>query len=278
MQRILLFIFQYRVFFTFLLLELVSIALYVRNNSYTGAAFFNSTNQLAVSINRVTFGIKEYFSLRRTNQSLAEENRRLRQELQQLYQQKHYATDTTADTARINQYRFVTARVVNNSVSRFTNFLTIDRGLRDGLGPGMAVIGPEGVVGKIKVVSPRFSVVTSLLNVDVMVSARLKRTGHFGTAQWDGADPDYILFKYLPRHVQPLVGDTIVTTGYSGIFPEGLLIGTIAHAELPEGAPFYHIRVKLAQDFRRLAYVTVIQNQLLQELDSLELRVPDFDQ
>ncbi|MCS6973165.1 MAG: rod shape-determining protein MreC [Cyclobacteriaceae bacterium] len=278
MQRILLFIYQYRAFFTFLFLELISVALYVQNNSYTGARFFNSTNRLAVAINNFTYSIRDYFALRDINRTLAEENRLLREQLQQYRQGLLYARDPVIDSVRIHQYQFTSARVISNSVGRFTNFITIDRGLNDGVEPGMAVISPEGIVGKVKVSGNRFSVVTSLLNVDVMVSARLKRTGHFGTVQWDGVDPDYIPFKYLPRHVQPVVGDSIVTTGYSGIFPEDLMIGTIAEIQLAQGAPFYTIRVKLAQDFRRLSYVQVIRNRLLPEIDSLELRVPDFNQ
>lgn len=278
MQRILLFIYQYRAFFTFLILEFICIALYIQNNSYTGARFFNSTNRFTATINNLTYNVRDYFALRDVNRTLAEENRRLREQLQQYIQQKNYAGDTAVDSARILQYEFISAKVVNNSVSRFTNFITIDRGMQDGVMPDMAVISPEGVVGKVKVSGNRFSVVTSLLNVDVMISARLKRTGHFGTVQWDGSSPDYTLFKFLPRHVRPVRGDSIVTTGYSGIFPENLLIGTIEEIDLPQGAPFYTIRVKLAQDFRKLSYVTVIRNRLLPELDSLELRVPDFKQ
>lgn len=278
MQRILLFIYQYRAFFTFLILEFVAIALYIQNNSYTGARFFNSANRFTVAINNITYSVRDYFALRDVNRTLAEENRWLRQQLQQYMQQKHFAGDTSVDSARIQQYEFISAKVVNNSVSRFTNFITIDRGTVDGVMPDMAVISSEGVVGKVKVSGKHFSVVTSLLNVDVMISAKLKRTGHFGTVQWDGASPDYTLFKFLPRHVQPVRGDSIVTTGYSGIFPENFLIGTIADVELPQGASFYTVRVKLAQDYRKLSYVTVIRNRLLPELDSLELRVPDFKQ
>lgn len=233
---------------------------------------------MAVGINTVTHEVQNYFALRDINRTLAEENRLLRQQLQELLQQKNYSGDSSADPERIHQYAFISARVVNNSVGRFTNFITIDRGTQDGVEPGMAVISPEGVVGKVKVSGARFSVVTSLLNVDLMVSAKLKRTGHFGTVQWDGSDPNYTLFKFLPRHVQPVKGDSIVTTGYSGVFPENLLIGTIAEIELPQGAPFYNIRVRLAQDFRKLSHVTLIRNRLLPELDSLELRVPDFNQ
>jgi rod shape-determining protein MreC len=140
----------------------------------------------------------------------------------------------------------------------------------------MAVISSKGVVGKVKLTSEHFSVVTSVLNIDVMVSGVMKRTGYFGTIQWDGSDPDYINLNFIPRHVEPIVGDSIVTSGYSGIFPEGILIGTIATMEKTKEAPFYELKVKLAQDFRKLSYVAVVKSNLLHELDSLEQRIPDM--
>ena len=102
----------------------------------------------------------------------------------------------------------------------------------------------------------------------------MKRTGYFGTIQWDGNNPDYINLNFIPRHVEPMMGDTIITSGYSGVFPEGILIGTIAEKQLDEGAPFHNLKVKLAQDFRKLSYVAVVKSNLLPELDSLEQRVP----
>lgn len=276
MERIFLFIYQYRAFFTFLVLELVSIWMFLENNQFQGARFFNSANSTVAAINGFSQNAADYFSLRQVNRALAEENARLRYELEKRNRLLESMTGATTDSAIINQFDFVTAKVVNNSVSRFTNFLTINRGSSNGIEPGMAVISQAGVVGKVKVTSRNYSVVTSLLNVDVMISGVLKRTGHFGTVQWDGSDPDYIQLKYIPRHVKPVVGDTVITSGYSGVFPGGIFIGTISDVKLSKEAPFYLLTVKLAQDFRSLSWVTVIRNRLLPELDSLELRVPNF--
>ena len=167
---------------------------------------------------------------------------------------------------------------MNNSTARLTNFVTINKGSDEGIEAGMAVISPRGVVGKVKSTSNHFSVLTSVLNIDLMISGVMKRTGYFGTIQWDGGNPDYISLNFIPRHVEPIAGDTIITSGYSGVFPEGILIGTIAEKSLDEGAPFYNLKVKLAQDFRQLSYVAVVKSNLLPELDSLEQRIPDMKQ
>lgn len=134
----------------------------------------------------------------------------------------------------------------------------------------MAVVSGEGIVGKIKITSENFSVVTSILNIDVMTSVQLKRTSHFGTLQWDGSSPDFIKMLYVPRHVQPIVGDTIVTSGYNAIYPEGLMVGVINKVDLKDEALFYNLRVKLSQDFRKLTYLAVIKSNLKTEQDSVE--------
>lgn len=276
MERIFLFIYQYRAFFTFLVLELFAIWLFLENNQFQGARFFNSSNQVVAAINGFSQNTADYFSLRQVNKTLAEENVRLRYELEKRNRHLEHITGMATDSLIIKQFEFVSAKVVNNSVSRFTNFLTINKGSKEGVEPGMAVISQAGVVGKVKVTSRHYSVVTSLLNIDVMVSGVLKRTGHFGTVQWDGSDPDAVQLKYIPRHVKPVIGDTVITSGYSGVFPEGIFIGTVADIQLSKDAPFHLLTVKLAQDFRSLSWVTVIRNRLLNELDSLELRVPNF--
>jgi rod shape-determining protein MreC len=109
-----------------------------------------------------------------------------------------------------------------------------------------------------------------------MVSARLKRTEHFGTVQWDGQDPDIVEFKYIPRHVKPAVGDSVVTSGYA-IFPDGIMIGTIAEVNLRDENLFYDLKVKLSQDFRKLSFVTVVKSNLKAEQDSLEQAIIDLE-
>jgi rod shape-determining protein MreC len=277
MQRLFLFFYQYRAFFTFLVLELFCAWLLIGNNPYQGARFFNSSNGLVAGLNNVSHGVREYFLLRQVNSTLARENAYLRSKFEQL-NQLHYVTKlpSAVDSSVVAQFDFVSAKVVNNTVNRFTNFITINKGEEDGLAPGMAVISSLGVIGKVRTVSSHYSVVTSILHVDVEVSALLKRTGHFGTVQWDGLDPDFVKLKYIPRHVQPVKGDSVVTSGYNAIFPEGIMIGLIDEVNLTDEL-FYDLKVKLSQDFRKLSYVEVVRNDMKHELDSLEQTVLQQD-
>jgi rod shape-determining protein MreC len=269
MERLFIFIYQYRAFFTFLTLELLCAWLIIENNRYQSAQFFNSSNGFVASVNTFSQGVREYFSLRDINATLAEENAYLRQQLEAKNQAAHMAGGVV-DSTVIKRFDFVSARIVNNSVDRFTNFMTINKGSDDGLERNMAVISSLGAVGKIRVVSDHYAVVMSLLNIDMMVSASIKRTGHFGTIQWDGRNPDIVSLKFIPPHVKPVKGDTIVTSGYNAVFPEGIMIGVIEDARLADAALFYDLDVKLAQDFRKLSFVTVVKSKLKQEQDSLE--------
>ncbi len=274
MERLFLFVYANRAFFTFLLLELFCAWMIVENNRYQGAKFFNSSNRFIAETNNVSQGVREYFQLREINTTLAEENASLRNLLQK-ENQIITTVDSIAlkDTTRVNRFVFTSAKVVNNSVGRFTNFITIDKGIDEGIEPGMAVISSSGVVGKVKTVSNHYSVVTSILNVDVMTSAVLKRTGHFGTIQWDGKNPYIINLKYIPRHVKPVVGDTVVTSGFNAVFPQGIMIGFVSEVKLRDEELFNDLKVKLAQDFRKLSYVTIVKSTLKHEQDSLEQSV-----
>jgi rod shape-determining protein MreC len=270
MQRLFLFFYQYRAFFTFLVLELVCAWLIIGNNPYQGARFFNSSNGMVASMNNVSHGVREYFLLRQINSTLAEENAQLRSKFEALNQRQYISTlPAITDSAVVSQFDFVSAKVVSNTVNRFTNFLTINKGRENGVAPGMAVISPLGAVGKVRTVSQHYSVVTSILHVDVQVSALLKRTGHFGTVQWDGVNPEIVKLKYIPRHVEVVKGDSILTSGYNAIFPEGIMVGVIDEVLLTDEL-FYDLKVKLSQDFRKLSYVEVVKNSLRHELDSLE--------
>lgn len=277
MGRIFLFLYQYRAFFTFLFLELFCAWLIVQNNQYQGAQFFNSANSLVGGLNTFSQDVRDYFSLREINTTLAEENAMLRNTMEQYtLKDDHRTFSSEPDSTSISRFDFISARVINNSVNGYTNYITINKGFAEGIEPGMAVISSLGAVGKVKRTSRHFSVITSLLNINLRVSGMLKRTGHFGTIQWNGRDPQLVELEYIPRHVNPIVGDTVITSGYSGVFPQGIVIGKVETIELMEEAPFYEIRVKLIQDFYQLSFVTVIKSNLLQELDSLEQQIPDL--
>jgi rod shape-determining protein MreC len=278
MERLFLFIYQYRAFFTFLVLEVFCFWLIVENNQYQGAKFFNSSNTVVASLNNFSQSIRDYFLLSEVNRTLAEENASLRRQVE-LNNQKIPAPDSLVikDSVLVSRFDFVSAKVVNNQVDKFKNFITINKGKDSGIEPGMAVISPLGVVGKVKVVSNHYGVVTSLLHIDVMVSALLKRTGNFGSVQWDGKNPDFVKLNYIPRHVQPMIGDSVVTSGYNAVFPAGIMIGTIADIKLSDEALSYDLTVSLSQDFRKLSFVTVVKSLMKHEQDSLEQVVNDLE-
>ena len=267
MQRLFNFFYEYRAFFTFLFLELFCAWLLILNNQYQSTKFFNSSNSLAANIIGFSRHTKEYFSLRQVNEELSKENAQLLTQLELLSQ---YSGIPAGKNDSIVRYDFISAKVINNSVAQFKNYITINRGEDAGIKPGMAAINSFSVVGKVKAVSEHFAVLISVLNIDEQVSSVLTRTRNFGTAQWDGTDPRMINLLYVPRHVQPLVGDTVVTSGYNAVFPEGILVGIVKDVKLKEEALFYDIRVELAQDFRRLEFVKIVKSGLKPELDSLE--------
>ncbi len=267
MLRLLNFLYNYRAFLTFLSLEIICAWLWVGNSQYQNTKFFNSSNRIAASVMGAAQQTREYLSLRDVNKELSEENALLRGLVERLALSEELLSVKTDSLIR---YEFISARVINNSVSQFKNHITINRGSEAGLEPGMAVISSAGAVGKVKSVSDHFAVITSILNTDEQVSSLLKRTGNFGTIQWDGRDPELVNLNYIPRHVKPQAGDSVVTSGYNAVFPAGILIGTVKEVDIKKEAQFFDIRVELTQDFRRLSFVKVVKSELVSELDSLE--------
>ncbi len=267
MQRLFNFFYEYRTFFAFLLLEAFCAWLLIENNKFQNTKFFNSSNRLAANILGFSQSSREYFSLRQINEELSRENAQYKTLLERRTQNSGIPF---AKSDTLVRYDFVSAKVINNSVAQFKNYITINQGEDAGIKPGMAAISIAGAVGKVKSVSEHFSVLISLLNIDEQVSCVLTRTSNFGTAQWDGVDPRFVNLLYIPRHVQPLEGDTVVTSGYNAVFPAGIMVGIVKEVKLKEEALFYEIRVELAQDFRRLTFVKIVKSELKSELDSLE--------
>jgi rod shape-determining protein MreC len=272
MQRLFLFLYYYRAFLIFLFLEILCLWLIVQNNSYQGARFFNSSNSLVGGVMETSGSISDYFALGEVNESLAEENARLRVELSQIEQSlTRVDMSRLRDLEFLNKYEFISAQVINNSTARATNYITINRGSQDGVEPEMAVIDDQGVVGKVKAVSKRFAVIISMLHLDVQMSSKLKRTGDLCTTQWDGRNSDMSKLKFLPRHVTPMVGDTVVTSGYNAVFPADVPIGIISEVNLEENSLWYDITLDLSADMNALSYVYLIKNKLKTEQDSLEV-------
>lgn len=265
------FLYKYRALAIFVVLELVCTWLIVQNNRYQSAAFFNSANTVAASVTQTSNEVSSYLYLKETNESLAQENARLQQELRQMQQQLALPSLRAAIPQEVEQqYTFQAAQVINNSINNAKNYITINKGLVDGIEPGMGIIGPEGVVGRIKSASDHYAVAISLLHTNMLVSAVVSATDAFGSVKWNGRNPRQASLDFIARHQKVNVGDSVFTSSYNSIFPQGIPIGVISEVNLPENATYYDIKIDLATDFSNLSFVYVIRNRLVQERDSLE--------
>jgi rod shape-determining protein MreC len=268
MQNLINFLYRFRTFGFFLLLEGFCGWLVVSYNQRQNAAFLNSSNSLFAGFKNFSNGMSNYMALEDMNESLLEENEFLRRQLALANRDKK-----TPDSVIIQNYDFIATKVINSTFQRSMNYFTLNAGRMEGVEPGMGVITNEGVVGRIKSVSKHFSTATSLLHRNLMISTALKRTNTLCSVQWDGKSADEAEIKYIPRHVDLLEGDSIVTSGYNAVFPSGMLIGTITKIDLTNAEAFYKCRLKLAADFTSLNYAYVVKSVLKHERDSLELEI-----
>lgn len=268
MRRFFQFLFRYRVFILFLLLEWIGFSLIIKNNPYQGAIYFNSSNAATASVLEISNNISDFFNLRILNASLLEENKALKQRI--LNNSISYVSldSTKRDSLLVS---LMSAKVINKSLFYQNNYLTINKGSFDGIEKGMGVIGPDGIVGTVYGVSENYASVFSLLHSSVMISSVHKKTNSLCTTKWDGIDPNYSKIEYLPKHVQISIGDTITTSGYNAIFPENTMIGIVDKLNIQDNATFYDVTIKNATDFYTLSYVYLVRNQRKDEKDSLEI-------
>ena len=276
MKNIFLFIRRYFTFLSFLLLQVLAIIM-LSNASKTHQTYFASiTNEVTGNINTRYSELRVYFGLKETNRLLAEENTRLRNLLASnflpLDSSKIVAADTLViDTlGRFRKFIFLPARVVANTVTLQANFLTLERGSAQGVRKGMAVMGPQGIVGVVVETSVNFSRVMSLLHRNSKVSAMLKKDNNAGSIEWDGNDPSYLTLRNVTKSAKVAKGDTVVTSNYSANFPSQLMIGTVAAIASESASNFYTLKIKTATNFFSIQYVNLIENVRYAEQIQLE--------
>ena len=270
------FLLSLRAFGLLLLLEGLCLAMITQANTFQRIRFTNTSDEVVAETYEKSNQVKGYFHLRQVNNDLAAENAALLTQLQhyKAVSDMRLVDSLARDTSR--NYDYVVAKVVNNSVNRINNYLTLNRGTADGVSPGMGVVGPTGVVGKVKVCSDHFSVVTSLLHSKMVTSAEIGRIKAQGTIKWKGTSPRAASLLYVARHLRPIKGDTIVTSSLSPVFPQGIMVGRITGVSIKSNDTFYHIDVALSANFGTLEYVYIVKNGLRAEQDSLQARVPDL--
>jgi rod shape-determining protein MreC len=253
----------------FLVLELFSFWLLKNHTYYQRSKFENVSRSISgYSSSRVN-ALSNYLSLSKANELLAEENLELRIQLARLSARFDILSTLVGDTIVDSNFDFIPAKTINNSVNKQYNFITLNVGSNQGIEQEMGVITNNGVVGIVAGVSKNYSTVISLLNIDLKISARLKESHHFGSLHWDGVNYQKVLLTDIPQHVRIEIGDTIVTSGFSAIFPPNINLGTIESFE-SVGSNFHTIKVKLFKDFKQLNNVWVIRNKRDNERELLE--------
>ncbi|SEG04782.1 rod shape-determining protein MreC [Parabacteroides chinchillae] len=284
MRKLLDFLVRKRHWFLFLLLEVLSLILIYHNNAYQRNIMFSSANVVTGHIASVSGYVTSYLNLREINKELLERNGQL--ELQMLEMQDRLdmmMADTVAfagfapDSTEQFPYSCVMAEVVNNSVTHLSNYITVNKGRKDGIDRDMGVVSERGVVGIVSAVSDHFAVVIPLLNPKFRLSCKVLGSSYFGSLSWNGRNSRYANLDELPRHVQFDKGDTIVTSGYSAVFPAGIIVGTVSDFKKQHDDNFYSLEVLLATDFQALNDVRIIKNYRQAEQLSLELEAKRND-
>lgn len=272
MRNLLQLLSKYSILLMFVALEIVSLVLVVRNNEYQRNAFFTSANVIAGWNYSVYAYCAQYFNLREENRLLQEENIQLqnqlltaKNELQRVIEKK----DSGYVSAELNKH-YISARVINISSSKRHNYLTINRGERDSLKKDMGVINCYGVVGIINNTSRQFATVIPIINTSMQLSCKIKNNDACGPLVWNGKNYRYANLTDIAKHITVNQGDTIVTSGFTPTFPEGIMVGVVEEVSTPQGSSYHSIKVRLAADYKSLGYVSVIADRNLEEQKKLE--------
>lgn len=246
------------------------------SNPYQQHVYLTSAGAVTSAVYDVTGSVTSYFNLRANNEDLNRRNATLqlevislREQMQRLLEEKA-ADDTVPPHDALRHYEFIVAHVINNSVMRPHNYITVNKGSADGVQPEMGVIDQNGVVGIVNLVSEHHARLISLLNPNFRLSCRIRGNDSFGSLVWDGKDPRYALLEELPRHTRYNAGDTVITSGYSAVFPEGIPVGVIADSKGGHNENFFTLKVRLLSDFTKLNNVQIVINNNADELRRLE--------
>ena len=272
MRNLIEFIKKYNHWFVFVLLEVVSFVLLFKFNSYQGSVWFSSANAVAGKVYELDAAVKNYFSLTKINQQLNVRNlyleqtvRKLSEQVDELTGQKDPSWLARTQEQVLKECKLIPAKVITNSLDKRDNFITIDKGRADGVRKDMGVACGNGVVGVVYMVSEHYAVVIPLLNSKSNLSVTIRERGYYGYLHWTGGRADLAYVDDIPRHAHFRLGDLVETSGYSSIFPPGIIVGQILHVYNSADGLSYRVQVRLTTDFGNLRDVCVIDNTAMEE-------------
>jgi len=275
MQQIINFLIKSRNTLWFLFLLVIAVALTIQSHTYHSNKFINSTGFLTGGVFEFKSNITEYFSLKKYNKRLLNENTLLKEKIQQL---SSVIDDgiiknegfSSLDTIPVVKFDYVHAEVINSTYHKKKNYLTLNKGAKDSIVPDMGVITDLGIVGIVAKVSSNYAAVISIINENSRINAQLKNTNHFGSLIWNGENPNIVQLTDIPRLAPLKVGDTIITGGRSTIFPKGIKIGAVRDFVLNNDQNYFTVNVKLFNDMTDVGFVQLIKNKEAVEIKELE--------
>ena len=275
MRNLINFLLKYNYWFLFVILEVASFVLLLRFNNYQQSAYFTSANTVVGAVYEVSGGISSYFHLKSVNEDLLDRNMFLEEQINNLekaLKERHLDSIAVNSIRKMPQkdYQLFKARVIKNSLNLADNYITLDKGSSSGIHSEMGVVDGNGIVGIVYETSPSYSVVISVLNSKSNISCKIVGSDYFGYLKWEHGDSRYAYLKDLPRHAEFNLGDTVVTSGFSTVFPEGIMVGTVDDMSDSHDGLSYLLKIKLATDFGKLSDVRVIARNGQQEQKELE--------
>ena len=275
MRNLINFLLKYNYWFLFVILEVASFVLLFRFNNYQQSVYFTSANTVVGAVYEVSGGTSSYFHLKSVNEDLLDRNMLLEEQINNL---EKALKERQLDSIAVNSirkmpqkdYQLFKARVIKNSLNLADNYITLDKGSSSGIHSEMGVVDGNGIVGIVYETSPSYSVVISVLNSKSNISCKIVGSDYFGYLKWEHGDSRYAYLKDLPRHAEFNLGDTVVTSGFSTVFPEGIMVGTVDDMSDSHDGLSYLLKIKLATDFGKLSDVRVIARNGQQEQKELE--------
>ncbi len=271
MRNLIEFLAKYNHWFVFLLLEVISSVLLFKYNSYQGSVWFSSSNVVAGKLYEWDSAVETFFSMGKVNKQLTERNIYLEQQVALLtdslakYGPKDMLAGQNPQLRALEGCKLIPAKVISNSVRKADNLITIDKGTADGIHKDMGVVCGMGVVGIVYLASSHYSVVIPVVNKTSNISCMIRKRGYFGYLHWDRKPSDIAYLDDIPRHAHFRLGDEVVTSGYSSVFPPGIMVGKILHVFNSVDGLSYRVQLRLSTDFGNLRDVMVVDDATMRE-------------
>lgn len=274
MRNLIAFYLRFRVFLVFAMLQGVALYFYFSSAEFARIQFLTTTSKVNGEIMEVRNDITKHFGLEQENRKLQLENRMLREHLRNSLYRYENGVIRVDDTVYKQQYEYIPAKVIGSTFDKRDNYMTIELGRRSGIKTNMGVFSSNGVVGIVYLVGENFSLVKTVLTKNINVDVMLEKGGAFGLLKWDGNDPRIVNVSGISNDMTIKKWAKVVTRGESGIFPRGITVGRVVKKGFIEGEPLWDIKLKLAEDLRKIQHVYVVKNLMLEELQELQSKIP----